>query len=190
MIPEFSSLSKVVKVIDVNSVTNGKEVQVYMNSENEKAIAVISEVTESEFSLSSIKPEISKKNIIDNTAYHWKWRLKAAEKMASIMDADKFGVKGFYIFGSAKNATSRLDSDIDLLIHFQGNKTQKKELLLWLDGWSSSLAYSNFLNTGYKTDKMLDIHIVTDEDIKNKTSFALKISAISDAARPLLINKK
>ncbi|MCK5759710.1 MAG: pyruvate, phosphate dikinase [Candidatus Delongbacteria bacterium] len=190
LLPEFSSLSKVVRVIDINSVTNGKEVQVYMNSENEKAIAVISEITESEFSLSSIKSESSKKNIIDNTSYHWKWRLNATEKMASILDAEKFGIKEFYIFGSAKNATSRLDSDIDILIHFQGNEKQKKELLLWLDGWSSSLAYSNFLNTGYKTDKMLDIHIVSDEDIKNKTSFALKISAISDAARPLLMKKR
>ena len=190
LIPEYSSLSKVIKVIDMNSIANGKEIRVYMNSEMEKAIAVISDITKTESSFASIKPKRSMKSIIDNTAFHWKWRLKAIEKMASLLDAEKFGVKEFYIFGSAKNATSKLDSDIDILVHFQGNETQKKELLLWLDGWSSSLAYSNFLNTGHKADKILDIHIVTDEDIKNKTSFALKISAISDAARPLLLKKR
>jgi hypothetical protein len=31
----------------------------------------------------------------------------------------------------------------------------------------------------------LDVHIVTDEDIKNRDSFAIKIGAVTDAARPL-----
>jgi len=33
----------------------------------------------------------------------------------------------------------------------------------------------------------LDIHLVTDEDIANHTSYAMKIGAITDAARPLAI---
>ncbi|NOR44630.1 MAG: pyruvate, phosphate dikinase [Candidatus Delongbacteria bacterium] len=189
LIPESSSLSKVIKVIDINSIDNGKELQIYMNSEIEKAIAIIADISETTSQDPYSKPK-KLSNTINNDSFHWKWRLKAAEHIASLLDADKFAVKEFYIFGSAKNATSRLDSDIDILIHFQGNEIQKKELLLWLDGWSSSLAYSNFLNTGYKTDKLLDIHIITDEDIKNKTSYAVKISNISDAARPLLVKKR
>jgi hypothetical protein len=34
---------------------------------------------------------------------------------------------------------------------------------------------------------ILDVHLVTDEDIANKTSYAVKIDAVTDAARPLLL---
>jgi hypothetical protein len=37
---------------------------------------------------------------------------------------------------------------------------------------------------------LIDVHIVTDEDIKNRTSYAVKIGAVTDAARPLAIGKK
>jgi hypothetical protein len=59
------------------------------------------------------------------------------------------------------------------------------ELKAWLDGWSMSLSYFNFLRTGYRTDGLLDIHFITDEDIRKKTSYAIKIGATSDAARPI-----
>ncbi len=55
----------------------------------------------------------------------------------------------------------------------------------WLDGWSKSLAEINFMKTGYQMDKMLDIHIVTDEDIHNKNSFAIKINHITEPAQLL-----
>jgi hypothetical protein len=66
-----------------------------------------------------------------------------------------------------------------------GNDKQRKELSAWLEGWSLSLSQINFLRTGNKTDGLLDIHIVTDEDIKKRDSYAIKIGAVSDAARPL-----
>ena len=74
---------------------------------------------------------------------------------------------------------------MDLLIHFDGDDDQQKELKLWLEGWSLSLSQINERRTGYKTDGLLDINIITDEDIKNRTSYAVKIGAISDAALPL-----
>ncbi|MBT4332525.1 MAG: nucleotidyltransferase domain-containing protein [Candidatus Cloacimonetes bacterium] len=117
----------------------------------------------------------------------WQWRFKIAEKICSCLDFQKFDVKGFYIFGSVKNATAGPASDIDILIHFCGNKKQEDNLLMWLDGWSQALAEINKQKTGYSTDGLLDVHLVTDEDIKNKTSFAVKIGAISDAARPLKV---
>jgi hypothetical protein len=59
--------------------------------------------------------------------------------------------------------------------------------MLWLDGWSRSLAETNYLRTGYRNEGLLDVHYVTDADIENKTSFAAKIDAVTDAARPLQI---
>jgi pyruvate,water dikinase len=43
----------------------------------------------------------------------------------------------------------------------------------------------NYLRTGYRTDGLLDVHLVTDEDIAKSTSYAVKIDAVTDAARPL-----
>ncbi|MDP8201540.1 MAG: hypothetical protein P9M11_05305 [Candidatus Tenebribacter burtonii] len=36
----------------------------------------------------------------------WEWCYKMAEKICNLMDFEKFGVKGFYIFGSTKNASA------------------------------------------------------------------------------------
>jgi len=117
----------------------------------------------------------------------WEWRYKMAEKICTRLDFEKFGVKGFYIFGSTKNATAGPASDIDILIHFRGDQKQKECLLIWMDGWSQALAEINEQKTGYESDGLLDVHLITDEDIKNKTSFAVKINAITDAARPLKV---
>ena len=46
----------------------------------------------------------------------------------------------------------------------------------------------NYLQTGYKSGGLLDFHI-TDDDIERKTSYAVKIGAVTDAARPLPMKK-
>jgi pyruvate,water dikinase len=116
---------------------------------------------------------------------HWQWRLKMAERIAAELDPVRFGVKALYVMGSTKNANAGPASDIDLLIHFDGTSLQQSELLLWLEGWSLALDEINFQRTRFRNRDFLDIHIVTDEDIEAKSSYAVKIGAISDAARRL-----
>ena len=72
-----------------------------------------------------------------------------------------------------------------LPIIIAGNEEQKARLLDWLDGWSLCLSEVNYLKTGYRTEGLLDVHIVTDEDIKNRSSYAVKIGAVTDAAYEL-----
>jgi hypothetical protein len=48
----------------------------------------------------------------------------------------------------------------------------------------------NYLRTGYKSEALLDVHFVTDEDIRKQTSYAAKIDAVTDAARPLQVGKE
>lgn len=48
-----------------------------------------------------------------------------------------------------------------------------------------SLAELNFLRTGVKTAGLLDVHYVTDDDVRRQTSYAVKIGAVTDAARKL-----
>lgn len=114
---------------------------------------------------------------------HWKWRYDFVNIIAEKLNMERFGVKAFYIIGSTKNATAGPASDIDLLVHSEGNATQELELKAWLEGWSFCLSEMNLLKTGYKTDGLIDLHIVTDDDIQKKTSFAIMIGAVTDGAK-------
>jgi predicted nucleotidyltransferase len=114
---------------------------------------------------------------------HWRWRWHMVQKIAAAIDPKRFGVRSVYVFGSTDRQTAGIGSDIDLLIHFAGSEQQKKELMLWLDGWSACLQETNFLRTGYKNGKgLLDVHLVTDEDIAQNKSYASKISSIYEPA--------
>lgn len=186
LLPDLDALSKVIKVIDVSANTAGKVLNIYMNANENKAVAALVEKTLNEDIYEKKVPITSNKESSD---FYWRWRLGAAEKIAENIDSDHFAVKRFFIFGSTKNATADANSDIDLLIHFDGNEEQKKNLLSWLDGWGKSLEYSYFLRTGHNVPGLLDINIVTNEDIKKRTSFAVKIDAITDPARQLPIGK-
>ncbi|NLK27622.1 MAG: hypothetical protein GX306_04665, partial [Clostridiales bacterium] len=86
--------------------------------------------------------------------------------------------------------TARLNSDIDLLIHFDGTDDEKDRLSTWLHGWSMALSEVNYIKTGYKSNGLLDVHYITDQDIKNKTSYAIKIDSIFDPAYPLRLRKE
>ncbi len=183
ILPDFAHLENIIRVIDVKNASSGQVLQVLMNADKNKAIAILTEENEIRETQSELK-SISQPDSRDD---HWRWRLKSAETIASMIDPERFGVKGFYVIGSTKNATAGPESDIDLLIHFIGNDTQEKELQVWLEGWSLSLSHINQLRTGYETSGLLDIVLITDEDIKNRSSYAVKIGAISDAAMPLSV---
>ena len=76
-----------------------------------------------------------------------------------------------------------------MLIHFQGSESQRRDLEMWLEGWSLCLGEINYRRTGYVNPDLLDVHIITDEDIEKGTSFAAKIDAVTDAALELPLGK-
>ena len=119
---------------------------------------------------------------------HWMWRLEMVNKIAEKLSLERFGVEAMYLIGSTKNATCGPASDIDILIHFRGNPSQEKELKAWFEGWSFCLSEMNAAKTGYKTEGLIDLHIITDEDIEKKNSFATMINSLYDRAR--LIKKR
>jgi hypothetical protein len=119
---------------------------------------------------------------------HYLWRWKMVEKMADKLDLGRYGVEGFYIIGSVKNATAGPASDIDILIHFRGDESQERALRAWFEGWGYGLSELNLLKTGYPTEGLVDLHIVTDQDIENRDSYACMIGAVDDGAR--LIRKR
>ncbi len=186
MVPSYSYLSHVIKVIRVEKVGFDKELVVLMNADLQKAIAYLDSPSKS-IETSGFE-QTGPESIEDNKEDHgWKWRHYMAEQIAAGIDMHASGVKGIYLFGSTNNCSARCNSDIDLILHFDGTDAQKEQLSNWLDGWSMALSRMNYLKTGYQPDGLLDIHYVTDQDIVNKTSYAIKINSIYDPAFPLRI---
>jgi hypothetical protein len=178
--PEFAGLSEVLRVIDVPAVTGGRVLRVFMNADQDQALALLAdprapgEVPDPVTTAEPARP-------VD----HWRWRLRMAERIARELDRERFGVAGVWLMGSTKNATAGPASDIDLLVHHRGSPESRLMLEHWLEGWSRCLAEMNFLRTGHRTEGLLDVHVITDEDLERRSSFAVKIGAITDAARPL-----
>lgn len=140
---------------------------------------------------------LSKKKELTNDQYYlgvhkdeyWKWRFRMAQNIVNRTDFKYYGINAIYLIGSTKEATAGPASDIDLLVHFTGTEFQRQLFISWINGWSYSLDEINSQNTGYKTESgLIDLHIITNEDIKNKTSFAIMIGNINNPAR--LLKKK
>jgi pyruvate,water dikinase len=182
--PEFRELSDTVYVIDVPRAGDGQVLRVLMNADLEEAVGVLgppgAALPTADEPATQQEPQ---------RGQDWRWRHRMAERIAAELDPQRFGVVAVYLIGSVKNATAGPASDIDLLIHFRGTPAQRAALELWLEGWSLCLSEMNYLRTGYKTAGLLDAHIITDDDIARGTSFAVKIDAVTDAARPLPIGQ-
>ncbi len=188
ILPAYAYLEHVIKVINVAESYHGQELFVLMNADLEKAVAYLDYPAKPDANSNANLIEIEDKtDPKDNQG--WKWRHYMAEQISAKMDLKAFGVKGIYLFGSTNYGTARLNSDIDLIIHFEGTPEQRQTLDLWLNGWSMALSEINYLRTGYRTDGLLDIHYVTDQDIKNQTLFASKINSIYDPAHLLRLRE-
>jgi predicted nucleotidyltransferase len=184
ILAEFADLADVVRVIDVSTETDGQVLHVLLNADIGEAVGILGMPTtdEEDARWEEYQVEATPED-------HWRWRVRMAERIAAHLDGSRYGVKALYVFGSAKNATAGPSSDLDLIVHFDGNEEQRQGLTLWLDGWSRALSEVNYLRTGYEMERMLDVHFVTDTDIANRTSYAVKINAVTDAARELQLGQ-
>ncbi len=177
IVPEYGDLSRIITVVDVSREREGKVLRVLQNADLNAAIAFIAPP-------GSAKEYPTHRDVPpqETSGVWWKWRMEMAEKIAEEMDFERYGVQAVYLIGSVKNASAGPRSDIDLLIHVRESSPVTGELSAWLDGWSLCLGRMNYLRTGYLDDRLLDVHIITDDDISKKTSFAVKIGAVTDPA--------
>ncbi len=113
------------------------------------------------------------------------WRNRMARQVAADLDMEGSGISEIYLIGSTKRYEAGPGSDIDLLIRFHGSAQQMQSLRAWLAERGRELARLNREMTGYATDDLLDIHLVTDEDMEHKTSFAVMIGSLHDRAKLL-----
>ena len=178
MVPEFSHLEAVVHVIDVPMAADGRVLRVLMNADLDEAVGLLAPSDEDRDRV----PVQTDGARSERSEEFWRWRMRMVERIAEELDAERFGVRAFYVIGSTKNANAGPSSDIDVIVHFQGSEEQRRALEGWLDGWSLCLGEVNYLRTGYRARRLLDVHVVTDDDIARRTSFAVKIGAVTDPA--------
>lgn len=183
--PRYADLEDVVRVVDVARETEGRILRVLLNSDIDQAVACFEEP-----GVQLEKVPSAARVTVSNSIQYWQWRKQMAERIAREVKHEELGVVGLYLFGSVKNGIAGPASDIDLLVHFRGSPENRQELLNWLDGWSVCLDEMNYLKTGYRTGGLLDVHLVTDEDIARKTSYAIKIDSITNAAQPLALGRR
>jgi predicted nucleotidyltransferase len=180
--PDFEALADVLRVIDIPGASQGRVLRILMNGDLDEAVGLLAtpvsggETARETEPVAPARPED-----------YWRWRLRMAQRIAALIDPSRFGVKAAYVFGSTKNGTAGPASDIDLLLHVEAQDARREALVAWLDGWSRALAEMNELRTGYHTEGLLDVHYVTDEDVASGSSYAAKIGAVTDAARPLAL---
>ncbi len=186
LLPEFSHLAHVVKVVEIPREAEGRILRVLMNAEMDEAVGLLADPgPHPELPGPSAGPSGRIVAPEPPPEEHWQWRIRMAEKLASRMDPERFGVREIWVFGSSQNGTAGPGSDIDLLLHFVGTEDQKTSLLAWLDGWSLSLAETNYLRTGIPSDGLLDTRLLSDQDLENRTGYSVKIGAATDPARRL-----
>lgn len=191
LLPQYESLSNVLHVIDLADCHIKKSLSVYMNADLNKAVAFLTKPTtkEDNQNIAYATPDKLDWKESGNDKY-WRWRKYMADQIAKSLDFEAYNVKGIYLFGSTDEETAGIGSDIDLLIHFAGNSEQKRALSDWLNGWSLALAKINYLRTGSDSKHgLLDIHFVTDKDIENQDSFAVKLHSVINPATPLRVDK-
>jgi pyruvate,water dikinase len=183
--PECAHLAGALRVIDVPEVTGGKVLRVLMNADRELAVGFFA------------NPEAAVRTACEagGTAPreeedHVRWRLRMAERIAYHCGAQPFGVRGVYVLDESEDRDLVPDSPVKLVIHFQGNGRQRKELETWLQGWSLSLAEMNYFRTGFHSEGLLDIHFLTDEKVRGEKDVAARLKVSSDIVRELPLGPK
>ncbi|MFW6141504.1 MAG: PEP/pyruvate-binding domain-containing protein [Candidatus Saliniplasma sp.] len=154
----------VVRVVQVSDISSGGSLDVVMDGEANEALAYMR------------PPD------------HWEWRMNKVKEMADKLDTDLYGVKGLYVVGSTKEATAGPRSDIDLIVHISQDKEKKEKLENWFYKWDKKLVDDNKKRTGVHIDNILDVHYVTDKDIKENSSWASHINSRYRSAREIPID--
>lgn len=92
---------------------------------------------------------------------HWRWRQRVAERMALLMDRDRFGVRDVFLYGSTEEGTAGPESDIDLLIAVEGDEARRHDLEVWLDGWSHCLSEVTYQMVGTPSAELIGARLMS-----------------------------
>ncbi len=161
ILPNREEMEGIVRVIKISKLYKDCTMSVVMDGEKNEALGYI-------------KP-----------ADHWEWRSDKLEEIAQDLDAELYGVKAFYVLGSTKDGTAGPGSDIDIIIHFDGDEVQRDKLLSWFKKREKEIMDVSSERAKKISGDLFDIHIITDKDIEKRTSWAAHIDSPYGSAREI-----
>jgi hypothetical protein len=185
-LPEFEHIADSLRVINVREATNGMILRLFMNADEDRALAMLADPK------SPIAYDGDDFEAIgsDEVKEPLQWRLRMIEALAESLEPERFGVKGVYLFGTVFNETAGPNSDIDLLVRFDGTNRQRDELEIWIEGWNLCLSQINYNKSGYKINKIIDAYIMTDDMINEQPYYKDMIDSSKKTARKLVLGQK
>ncbi len=181
LLPKYAHLGDILRVVEIESARPGHILRVYMNANLDEAMAVMEPVDGSV----DEEPTTEVAEAFYEPTQYWRWRFRMAESLVLGLDHDAFGVEGIYLYGSVKDGTAGPSSDIDLLVHFHGDVSQRQQLDMYFAGWNKSLIEYNFSRHGVRVDEMLDVVYLSDADIAKGEGVARLIGQGANPARLL-----
>ena len=164
--PHYKKYEKVVKVIKTSDIMKDGSLTIIMDGEANEALGFF-------------KPPD-----------HWYWRMKKVEEIGENLDVNVYGVKALYLIGSTKTGEAGPASDIDLIVHFNGSDEQKEKLLAWFEEQGKKIDQENKKRTGIETGNLLDVHLITDRDIRKRSSWATHISSPYTSVKKIALKMK
>ncbi|MBX3042367.1 MAG: pyruvate, phosphate dikinase [Candidatus Kapabacteria bacterium] len=181
-LPEFEHIADVLKVINVRESTAGSVARVLLNADMGVAMCLLADSSISQSYTANTELVQKSDSYYDEPL---QWRKRMAESLALKMDAARFGVKGVYLFGTVFNETASANSDIDLLVHFEGSEDQRRELNTWFEGWNHCLSQINYNRSGYYIEKFLDITYISEKDFKDQKYYVDLMDSANHSSRKL-----
>jgi pyruvate,water dikinase len=180
MLPEFADLDFCLRVIEIPAVRKGQVLRLFMNADLDEAVAVLQDPSsDGPVAVAEVEEPMHE------PMQFWRWRFRMTERMVRAMDHRKLGVKAVYLYGSVKDGTADPGSDIDIIVHFEGDQRQKDLADEYFLGWSHALTEMNISRTGITVENMLDVTYVSDEQIASGEGVAGRINAVTNPARRL-----
>jgi predicted nucleotidyltransferase len=168
ILPDYSHLSEIIKVINISESFAGKRLRLLMNADDNEAIGFLTEPSLKFHSTHDTQ-------VVQSTKLKsapWQIRQEIAFKIAKEIEPMRFGIKRIYLFGTVFHQNASDNSDIDFLVHYDGNEDNRKKMEIWFEAWNLSLSEMLFNQTGIRVNKLLDIFYVTDNDLLENDYFA------------------
>jgi hypothetical protein len=161
LLPDHAALADCVRVIDVPAATHGRVLRIYQNADLDHAVAVLEEPGDRR----GLGVGRGATTGAGSPLRHARWRRLVAEELALGLDPATSGVTAVYLRGSVAEGKAGPESDIDLVVSFNGTGEQRAHLEAWLDGWNRAVVAMNLQNTGVRVERLLDAVIVGNDDV-------------------------
>lgn len=161
LLPDYSDLSEVVRVIDVSSVSKGEYLKVYVNAEQEIAIAMLRphESESAEGAESQISHVLHQEKSVLN-------EIEMFEKMCSDVNKAGFGLEEVIYFETIAEKDSK--KIINLLISVNTDDKTKEEIRNWIEGWLAGISQAAEKKNTIQKKTVKTIFVDSDEFVRKQ----------------------